>query len=452
MKSSDGSFYQVCTRCGAEYGYDWIRMRRTKLLPRRVQQTSLDRGRSEPASAGRKQESAIAGSTRYAEISTSALRVVRLVTNAVESWAAAAKRWGFSRHHSDPNAGLLRTPRSGKSIRLASFVVLVAFLALTYVVVHRSGRAVPQQKSPEVAAPLEVAAHSATAVETAVNNEAAPVSPPTPGDTDHHGSGRKLKRISGMPRVQTPVLVVGEALVTSQPDGAQVRFDGSSDPVFVTPAVVGSIPPGYHSVVFSKPGFVSQTLTLEVVAGIRSTVTAHLVRKGSVFNISSNPAGAAILLDGKSTALTSPAELRVDMSGTHTITLVQSGFLAAQSQVSVKDGESFAVAFTLIPAGNAANSKVVGGIKRLLQGGSSKEMAEVQFKTNPKGARLMLNGWPAPKTTPLELRLPPGGYDVVIQADGFKRLSKEIVLEAGQKVVLQEALEHSNGDDRPLKP
>jgi hypothetical protein len=175
MKSSDGSFYQVCTRCGAEYGYDWIRMRRTKLLPRRVQQTSLDRGRSEPASAGRKQESAIAGSTRYAEISTSALRVVRLVTNAVESWAAAAKRWGFSRHHSDPNAGLLRTPRSGKSIRLASFVVLVAFLALTYVVVHRSGRAVPQQKSPEVAAPLEVAAHSATAVETAVSNEAAPV-------------------------------------------------------------------------------------------------------------------------------------------------------------------------------------------------------------------------------------------------------------------------------------
>jgi hypothetical protein len=64
----------------------------------------------------------------------------------------------------------------------------------------------------------------------------------------------------------------------------------------------------------------------------------------------------------------------------------------------------------------------------------------------------MLNGWPAPKTTPLELRLPPGGYDVVIQADGFKTLSKEIVLEAGQKVVLQEALERSSEDDRPAKP
>ncbi len=108
------------------------------------------------------------------------------------------------------------------------------------------------------------------------------------------------------------------------------------------------------------------------------------------------------------------------------------------------------VAFTLIPAGNAANSKVVGGIKRLLPGGSSKEMAEVQFKTNPKGARLMLNGWSAPKTTPLELRLPPGGYDVIIEADGFKKCSKEIVLEAGQKVVLQEALERSTGPESPV--
>ena len=339
-----------------------------------------------------------------------------------------------------------------RRIRLASVVAFVVFLTFTYAVVHRSGRAVPEQKSPKVAAPVEVAAHSEASIETAVSNGAAPHVPPTPSETKHHGGGRKPKRIPGAQRVQTPVLVVGEVLVTSQPDGAQVRFDGSSDPVFVTPAVIGSIPPGHHSVVFSKPGFVSQTLTLEIVAGVRSTVAARLVQKGSVFKISSNPAGAAILLDGKSTALNSPAELRVDVSGTHTITLVQSGFLAAQSEVSVRDGANFSVAFTLIPAGNATNSKVLGGIKRLLPSGSSKEMADVQFKTNPKGARLMLNGWSAPKTTPLELRLPPGGYDVVIQADGFKRFSKEIVLEAGQKVVLQEALERSTGDDHPVKP
>jgi len=241
--------------------------------------------------------------------------------------------------------------------------------------------------------------------------------------------------------------------VTSQPEGAQVRFDGSSDPVFITPAVVGSIPPGRHRVVISKSGFIAQTMTLEVVAGARSSVAARLVQQGSAFKITSTPAGAAILLDGKSTGLTSPAELRVTVGGAHIITLVQAGFLASQSQVSVKDGENFAVAFAMIPAGNASNSKMVGGgIKRFLPAGAAKDMADVHFKTNPKGARLTLNGWSAPKTTPVELRLPPGGYNIVIQADGFKTFSKEIVLEAGQKIVLQETLERAAGDSLALQP
>ncbi len=391
-----------------------------------------------PSSAcEREQHSPSACSTCCARIWSA----VRLVTSAAKGRIAAARRWGFASRW-----------------RLAPVVAVVACLAFTYVVIHRHGRAVPGRKSSEVATTVEVATHSKTSIETVAGNEAASDEPTTLSETSHHGGVRKLKhiseaqRISGAQRVQTPVLVVGEALVKSEPDGAQVRFDGNSDPVFVTPAVVGSIPPGHHSVMFSKPGFVSQKVTLEVVAGVRSTVAARLVQKGSVLKISSNQAGAAILLDGKSTALTSPAELRVDVSGEHTITLVQPGFLAAQSQVSVRDGENCSVAFTLIPEGNAANGKVLGGIKRLLPHGSLKEMAEVQFKTNPKGARLMLNGWPAPKTTPVELRLPPGGYDVTIQADGFKSFSKEIVLEAGQKAVLQEALEPSSGDDRSTKP
>ena len=263
-----------------------------------------------------------------------------------KNWAAAVRRGEFL---------------SRRRVCLASVVALVVFLAFTYGIVHHSVRAVPEQKSPEVAAPAELAPGSGKSIETAVINHVAPAELPAPSQTNYHGARKKLKPISGAQRVQTPVLLVGEALVTSQPDGAQVRFDGSSEPVFVTPAVVGSIPPGRHSVVFSKPGFASQTVRLEVVAGVRSTVAARLVQKGSIFKISSNPAGAAVLLDGKRTALTSPAELRVDVSGTHTITLVQSGFLAAQSQVNVREGEDFSVAFTLIPAGKQLTARWSAG-------------------------------------------------------------------------------------------
>lgn len=34
MKLPDGTYYQVCVHCGAEYGYDWERMRRTTATPR----------------------------------------------------------------------------------------------------------------------------------------------------------------------------------------------------------------------------------------------------------------------------------------------------------------------------------------------------------------------------------------------------------------------------------
>ena len=41
IKLPDGTHYQVCLRCGQEYGYDWDRMRRTTALTSRVTETRL---------------------------------------------------------------------------------------------------------------------------------------------------------------------------------------------------------------------------------------------------------------------------------------------------------------------------------------------------------------------------------------------------------------------------
>ena len=56
MKLPDGTYYQVCVHCGAEYGYDWGRMRRTTATPRRPQasvniKSGLQPGRTEKKSA-----------------------------------------------------------------------------------------------------------------------------------------------------------------------------------------------------------------------------------------------------------------------------------------------------------------------------------------------------------------------------------------------------------------
>ena len=42
MKLPDGTYYQVCVRCGAEYGYDWERMRRTTVTSSRRPQASVN--------------------------------------------------------------------------------------------------------------------------------------------------------------------------------------------------------------------------------------------------------------------------------------------------------------------------------------------------------------------------------------------------------------------------
>jgi hypothetical protein len=49
LKSSDGSYYQVCVHCGAEYGYDWQRMKRTKAIPFRMPASPAGKSPDQPA-------------------------------------------------------------------------------------------------------------------------------------------------------------------------------------------------------------------------------------------------------------------------------------------------------------------------------------------------------------------------------------------------------------------
>ena len=172
----------------------------------------------------------------------------------------------------------------GVSIPLAALAIVV-LIGFTYAVVHRYGRAVLKEPRISFVAPVvKVASHSEPSIEPAIRTSTAASKPPqAESEPEIRWIGKKLTPLSASPRPKTPVLVSSEAQVNSQPDGAQVRFDGNTDPVFVTPATVEAIPIGRHSVVFSKPGFVSQTVTLEVVAGVRSTLNVHLQPPKSIF-------------------------------------------------------------------------------------------------------------------------------------------------------------------------
>ncbi len=54
MKLPDGTYYQVCINCGAEYGYDWERMRRTTAMPRRAHTSANNKSGYKPYSTDKK--------------------------------------------------------------------------------------------------------------------------------------------------------------------------------------------------------------------------------------------------------------------------------------------------------------------------------------------------------------------------------------------------------------
>jgi hypothetical protein len=47
LKLPGGTYYQVCVRCGIEYGYDWQRMHRTKVIRFRKPEPPLEQSHSQ---------------------------------------------------------------------------------------------------------------------------------------------------------------------------------------------------------------------------------------------------------------------------------------------------------------------------------------------------------------------------------------------------------------------
>ena len=98
-----------------------------------------------------------------------------------------------------------------------------------------------------------------------------------------------------------PVAVPGQLTVNSTPEGAQFHFDGHNDASWVTPYNLTGLTPGQHTVTVTKPGYASETRNIEVASGSKSFLVVQLAPLTASVSVASEPAGAAIFLDGKDT-------------------------------------------------------------------------------------------------------------------------------------------------------
>jgi PEGA domain-containing protein len=300
------------------------------------------------------------------------------------------------------------------------------------------------------AAPRAVASSNAPPAgsDAAPAPQAAPAQTPAPPPTEPQPD-LKLRQVpkraarSRMPALAaTPVVVPGEALVDSTPQGVQFEVDGKSDPSWVTPFNVTGLAPGKHLVSAIKAGYSSEIRSVDVASGAKTSVVFHLAPVNALVVVNSTPAGADITLDGKPTHKVTPAQFAVE-KGTHSVVLKKQGFLDESTTTELGPGQNFQYAPALRALGDSEAIRTVGRFKKLFGSGgeSTAGMGSVSIRTRPKGAQIVINQRILDKMSPVDVMMGPGNYVVDITLTGFKPVHKIVTVEKDGKVVIDETLE-----------
>ncbi len=240
----------------------------------------------------------------------------------------------------------------------------------------------------------------------------------------------------------TPVVMAGEALIDSTPQGASFQVDGKGDPSWVTPFTVTGLSPGKHIISVSKAGYSSDIHAVDVIAGSRASLALHLAPVNALVVVNSTPAGAEIVMDGKPSGRVTPAQFSVE-KGSHTVLLRKHGYLDETTTAELGPAQNFQYSPVLRALGNTEDMKMIGGLNRLFgRGGESVAgMGSIAVRTQPKGATVAINQQVLEKTAPLSVAVGPGNYIVDITLTGFKPIHKVITVEKGNRAAIDEILE-----------
>ncbi len=241
-------------------------------------------------------------------------------------------------------------------------------------------------------------------------------------------------------RPAAPAIVAGQLSVSSTPSGAQVQIDGKSDSSWITPLNLNGLNPGQHTLIVSKAGYQAETRNIDVASGSKSIISLQLAQMTAAVSVTSDPAGAAIWIDGRDTGRVTPAQISVDKPGNHSFVFKKQGYLDESATTNLQVGQTFRLSPTLRALGNTDDIKIGGKFKKMFGGSNTAGMGTVSVKTQPKGAQVAINNRILDKFSPVELYLDPGTYIVDITLSGFKSIHRVINVEKNGKVSIEESL------------
>jgi serine/threonine-protein kinase len=266
--------------------------------------------------------------------------------------------------------------------------------------------------------------------------EATPEVSVTPKETKASKSASK-KKVKTPPAA--PAIIAGQLSIDSNPQGAQVQLDGNASGV--TPFNMASLTPGQHTVVISKPGYSTETRSVNVASGGRSALSIQLAQLAAAVAANSTPSGAEVWIDGKDSGRTTPAQITLSKPGNHTFVFKKDGYLDETASANLQTGQTMQIAPTLRALGNTDEIHYGGHFKKVFGGGDTAGMGTVSVKTTPKGAQIAVNNRLLDKMSPVDFYLNPGNYVIDITMSGFKTIEKVVTVEKNGKVVIDESLD-----------
>jgi eukaryotic-like serine/threonine-protein kinase len=231
----------------------------------------------------------------------------------------------------------------------------------------------------------------------------------------------------------------GALEILSVPSGATVDIEGAAGQSGETPLKIDKVAPGTYQVRLRKRGYAPEARTIQVSAGKRAAMTVQFTAIQGFLIVTSRPPGASIWIAGRDTGKVTPAQFTLD-PGEHIIVVRKGEYLDESTTLKLAAGASTDYSPSLRAAGRTDNIRTVGGLSKMFGGGLARDMAQIEVKTEPRGARVTINGRPLDKTTPVVIQVEAGNYDLMLEKNGYQSLVRSISAGAQSKFKINETL------------
>ncbi len=213
-----------------------------------------------------------------------------------------------------------------------------------------------------------------------------------------------------------PSTSYGTISVSSSPSGANVYLNGNFRGT--TTQTISGLTAGTYFVELTKPGYQDWTGSVRVYAGQVTSTSPTLVPVQSpttgAISVTSNPAYAAVYLDGTYEGQTAPGTPLIISDVTadsHTVMVRLSGYTDSVSTVIVNSGQTTTVNAELSPSGT--------------------DYGTLSVTSSPTGAEVYVNNAKAGLTPVTSNEVTPGTYTVTVRLSGYKEWSSVAEVTAG---------------------